>query len=200
MKRRMKNIFSSCILAVCIMISLVPMITYADPDTETVVIPEDAIYLSTSDDVLILAENCIDDSWSIGKTVVLENDIDMSDVVFRGIPTFGGTFYGQGYVISGLSAEYEASVVGFFRYTQSGAIVDDLHIEGAIQPSGTSTVVGGIVGVNAGTIQNCSFTGTVSGKEIVGGIAGLNKAVSLIENSTVKGEVFGNHYIGGIAG
>ena len=111
MKHKMKNVFSSCLLAVCMMISLVPMITYADPDTETVVIPEDAIYLSTADDVLTLAENCIDDNWSIGKTVVLENDIDMSDVVFRGIPTFGGTFYGQGYVISGLSAEYEASVV-----------------------------------------------------------------------------------------
>lgn len=193
------------VLTAFLMVSLVPVTVYAAPDTEEsdaeeIVIPEDAIYLSTADDILALAENCIDNDWSIGKTIVLANDIDMSGVEFKGIPTFGGTFYGQGHVISGLDTNYEASVVGFFRYTQSKAVIDDLHVEGMIQPEGTSTIVGGIVGENGGMIQNCSFTGTVSGKEIIGGIAGLNKASSLIENCTVNGKVYGNHYIGGIAG
>lgn len=193
------------VLTAFLMVSLVPVTVYAAPDTEEsdaeeIVIPEDAIYLSTADDILALAENCIDDDWSIGKTIVLANDIDMSGVEFKGIPTFGGTFYGQGHVISGLDTNYEASVVGFFRYTQSKAVIDDLHVEGMIQPEGTSTIVGGIVGENGGMIQNCSFTGTVSGKEIIGGIAGLNKASSLIENCTVNGKVYGNHYIGGIVG
>ncbi|MBR2045439.1 MAG: hypothetical protein IJ958_04820 [Agathobacter sp.] len=79
-----------CVLLIagCMTLSSIPLSTYADPtDTEVDAseifeIPEDAIYLSTPEDVLALAENCIDDVWSIGKFVVLNNDIDMTDVDF----------------------------------------------------------------------------------------------------------------------
>ncbi len=191
------------ILVAFLMVSLVPATVYAAPDTEEkeeVVFPEDAIYLSTVEDLLALAENCIDDDWSVGKTIVLQNDIDLSGVDFFGIPTFGGTFYGDGHKILGWTVEYKRSVVGFFRYTQSKAVVQDLHIDGNIHPKGSASIVGTIAGCNGGTIKNCSFTGEVSGKEIIGGIAGLNKTSSLIENCTVNGKVYGNHYIGGIAG
>lgn len=195
-----------CVLAMvgCMILSLMPVPAYAEPandeTVETVAIPEDAIYLSTAEDISALAENCIDDDWSIGKTVVLSNDIDMTGVEFYGIPTFSGTFLGQGYTIRGIYMEQSASVVGVFRYTQKTAVIDNLKIDATIQPEGTSLYVGGIVGSNAGTIKNCTFTGTVSGKEQIGGIAGLNKAASVIENCTVSGVVYGNHYIGGIAG
>ena len=208
MKHKMKNVFASFILMASLWISLVPVTVYAAPDTEedgteqeeTVVYPEDAVYLSTADDLSALAENCMDDDWSIGKTVVLQNDIDLTGMDFYGIPSFGGTFYGEGHTISGWSVKYERSVVGFFRYTQSKAVIDRLYIEGTIQPEGTSTVIGSIAGVNGGTICNCSFTGTLSGNEIVGGIAGLNKSSSIIENCTVSGKVYGDHYVGGIVG
>lgn len=196
MKHRIKKQFGSLLLMVCLLISLVPMTVYGEP----IVFPEDTVYLATAEDLLVLAENCMDDDWSIGKTVVLQNDIDLTGVEFYGIPTFGGTFYGEGHSIKGWTVEYNRSVVGFFRYIQSKGVIDNLHIEGTIQPEGTSTTVGGIAGVNGGTIQNCSFTGTVSGNEIIGGIAGLNKASSIIENCTVNGKVYGNHYIGGIVG
>lgn len=196
MKHKIKKQLSSILLMVCLLISLVPTTIYGEPAA----IPEDAIYLAAAEDLLALAENCIDDDWSIGKTVVLQNDIDLTGVEFYGIPTFGGNFYGEGHSIKGWSAKYNGSVVGFFRYVQSKAVIDNLHIEGTIQPEGTSTVVGGIAGTNGGTIQNCSFTGTLSGKEIIGGIAGLNKASSMIENCIVNGKVYGNHYVGGIAG
>lgn len=196
MKHKIKKQFSSLLLMVCLLISLVPTIVYGEPAE----FPEDTIYLATAEDLLALAEKCMDDDWSIGKTVVLQNDIDLTDVEFYGIPTFGGTFYGEGHSIKGWFVEYNRSVVGFFRYVQPKAVIDNLHIEGTIQPKGTSTTVGSIAGVNGGTIQNCSFTGTVSGNEIIGGIAGLNKASSIIENCTVNGKVYGNHYIGGIAG
>ncbi len=194
-----------CVIAIagCMTLSSMPLTAYAAPTDEEsndVEIPEDAIYLSSVEDLIVLAENCIDDDWSIGKTVVLQNDIDLSGVEFYGIPTFGGTFYGEGHTISGWSVKYNCSVVGFFRYIQSTAVIDDLHIKGTIQPVGTSTIVGSIAGMNGGTIQNCSFTGDVSGKEIIGGIAGLNKASSIIENCIVNGKVYGEHYIGGIAG
>lgn len=169
-------------------------------EAEEIVFPEDAIYLSNAEDIVVLAENCVFDTWSVGKTVVLNNDIDMSDVEFMGIPTFGGAFYGQGYTISGVYMEQDASVVGFFRYLQKDAVVDNLKIEAEIEPEGTSKIVGGFVGNNAGTIKNCVFTGSVNGKEQIGGIAGLNRAMGIIENCIVNGEVYGNHYIGGIVG
>lgn len=197
-----------CVIAITgsMLLSCMPLPYYAEPindEEQTVekpVIPEDAIYLSTAEDILDLAEKCMDDDWSIGKTIVLKNDIDMTGVSFYGIPTFGGIFLGQGYTIRGIIMEQNGSVVGVFRYTQKTAVIDNVKIEATIQPEGTSKMIGGIVGSNAGTIKNCVFTGTVSGKELIGGIAGLNKAASVIENCTTNGIIFGNHYIGGIAG
>lgn len=193
-------------------LSFAPMAVFANPTedseeiveevetAEEIVFPEDAIYLSNAEDIVALAENCVLNTWSIGKTVVLNNDIDMSDVEFEGIPTFGGCFYGQGYKISGVYMEQDASVVGFFRYLQKNAVVDNLILEAMVEPEGTSKIVGGFVGNNAGTIKNCVFIGTVNGKEEIGGIAGLNRTMGIIENCTVNGEVYGNHYIGGIVG
>ena len=66
-------------------------------------IPEDAVYLATAEDLLALAENCISDAWSRDQVFVLKNDIDLTGVPFTSIPTFGGTFLGQGFTISGLT-------------------------------------------------------------------------------------------------
>ena len=128
------------------------------------VVVEETIEISTPEDLQELAANCIDNDWSRNKKIVLKNDINVSAIEFYGIPTFGGKFEGQGYTISGLRFVQEGSVVGLFRYTQSTAEIEGLHVEGSVQPKGTSTVVGGIVGSNAGTIRNCTFSGLVSGK------------------------------------
>ena len=194
-KKMILKILSMTLVA-CV--SFAPISVFANPTEDTTEIveevveeqklyPEDAIILSTVEDILSLAENCVLDTWSVGKTVVLNNDIDMSGVAFEGIPTFGGTFLGQGYKITGLHMDHDASVVGFFRYLQKKAVVDNLHIEATVLPEGTSKIVGGIVGSNAGTIKNSTFSGEVSGKEQIGGIAGLNRAMGIIENCTSKG-------------
>ena len=191
-------------LAACLLLTGVPVIAFAtesEAETGEFVIPEDAIYLSNAEDILVLAENCISDAWSRDKVVVLKNDIDLSGVAFTSIPTFGGTFLGQGFTISGLHLTGEMNALGFFRYLQKTAVVADLHLEGTVQPGASGNVdIGGIVGVNSGTIKNCSFTGTVSGSEEVGGIAGRNKVSGIIEGCSVSGIVYGDHYIGGIAG
>ncbi len=193
-------------LAVCVTVSCISVPVYAEKTeeesvAEEIVMPEDAIYLSTAEDVLILAENCIEDSWSREKTIVLSNDIDMTGMEFEGIPTFGGTFYGQGFTISGIHMEQEMTAMGFFRYLQKKAVVDNLRIEAVVQSeTGKSYAVGGFAGVNNGTIQNCTFAGLVTGTEQIGGITGWNKTAGIIENCIVEGVVYGNHYIGGIAG
>lgn len=124
-KKQMIRIFS-IFLMVCIMVSLMPATFLADKTTQE--IPADAIHISTPEDLTALAENCQRNTWSVDKTVVLDNDIDVTEYEFSGIPTFGGTFLGQGFTIKGLEMTKEGSVLGFFRYLQETAVVDDLHL------------------------------------------------------------------------
>ncbi len=167
---------------------------------ENIEIPEDAIYISTEADLLALAENCRLDTWSLGKVVVLNQDIVLSSGDFQGIPTFGGTFLGQGHSIKGLCLTAENSVVGFFRYLQKSAAVLDLALEGEIIPEGSKSTVGAFAGENAGLLYNVSFHGTLAGSSIVGGIAGKNSDTGIIYQALAGGNISGTHFVGGIAG
>ena len=187
-------------------ISMLPVTILANPNGAgekvelELVVPEDAIQLSTPEDILLFAENCRVNTWSVGKTVVLNNDIDMSNVEFTGVPTFGGTFIGQGHTISGIQMSHKSSVVGFFRYLQKTAIIEGLTIKGNYVFEGRHSAIGGFVGKNAGSIYNCTFDGIVAGAEQIGGFAGVNEVTGLIENCTVSGTVYGNHFVGGFVG
>lgn len=201
----MRSLWAFMLIA-CLLLCCMPVTAFADESdeetkTEAFVIPEDAIYLSTPEDLLALAKNCISDAWSRDKVFVLKNDIDLTGVAYTSIPTFGGTFLGQGYTISGLRLTGEVTALGFFRYLQRSAVVENLHIQGIVQPFGSNNLdIGGLVGINSGIIKNCAFTGTVSGTERIGGIAGRNKVSGTIEGCSTSGVVYGDHYIGGIAG
>lgn len=147
-----------------------------------------------------LAENCRLDSYSQDLVVSLQSDLDLTGRDFAGIPIFCGRFEGNGHTIRGLNLNHDGSNQGFFRYLTESAMVNDLHLEGNLQPAGSGSEVGGFAGKNSGTIRNCSFTGTVAGKEYIGGIAGENTVTGMIENCRVSGSVFGGHFVGGIAG
>ena len=56
------------------------------------------IHIQTQEDLQELAENCRLDTWSQGKTVILDNDLTLDETAdeFLPIPTFGGTFEGNG--------------------------------------------------------------------------------------------------------
>ena len=189
-----------CVLAIagCMTLSSMPLTIYAEPtDTESdeieeienVEIIENATYLSTPEDILALAENCVDDTWSVDKVFVLKNDIDMSEVEFTGIPTFGGIFIGQGHCISGLHMEQDMTVMGFFRYLQKTAVVDHLTLEAIVESDGNNNQIGAFAGINKGKIQNCKLIGLVSGTEEIGGIVGWNKTSGTIVNCEVEGVV-----------
>ena len=89
---------------------------------------------------------------------------------------------------------------GLFRYIQPTGSVRDLHVSGSISPADRKNVLGGLAGKNQGTITMCSFSGTVSGLDSIGGIAGINEAQGEIINCAFSGSVTGEHYVGGIAG
>lgn len=158
------------------------------------------VSIRRAEELVELSRKCSLDTWSQGKTVVLEADIDLRGVEFSPIPTFGGTFQGNGHTISGLSLADGASYQGLFRYVQKGAVVRDLHVAGTVTAAGEQACLGGIAGSNEGTILACSFRGTVKGKSQVGGIAGINESTGSIYGCTVVGPVTGEKNTGGIAG
>ena len=159
-----------------------------------------AIEISTEEDLRNLAENCVLDSWSRDKKVILQNDIVLSMASEFSIPTFAGIFDGGGYTISNVKLTGNGSTVGLFRYVQEGAKIRNLTVTGEVSPSGSQDQVGGIVGVNYGSIENCNFAGNVIGDTNVGGIAGVNAESGEIRRCTSSGNVIGNHSAGGIVG
>ncbi|MDO4332441.1 MAG: hypothetical protein Q4C58_07085 [Eubacteriales bacterium] len=161
---------------------------------------ESIVKILTVADLESLAQQCTLDQWSVGKFVVLEADLDLTDSDFECIPTFGGTFDGNGHTISGFSMTGSGDVNGFFRYVQESGTVKNLSVSGEVAPEGHRDMTGGLVGNNKGMLNNCSFTGTVKGKNRAGGIAGINEAQGKIYNCSFEGDLTGEHYAGGIVG
>ena len=158
------------------------------------------VEISTEEDLRRLAENCVLDSWSRGIKVVLQNDIVLSMESEFSIPTFAGIFDGNGFKISNVKLTGNGSAVGLFRYVQEDAKVRNLTVSGEISPSGSQDQVGGIVGVNYGSIENCKFSGNVIGDNEVGGIVGVNEETGEIRRCESSANVIGNHSAGGIVG
>ena len=161
---------------------------------------QDTIHISSVEDLLKLSEACKYDAYSRDKTVVLDGDLDLTETDYVPIPTFGGTFDGQGHTISGLSLDGDGAHMGLFRYVQEGGTVKNLTVTGNVDSAGTMSEIGAIVGTNMGTITGCTFSGTISGASNVGGIAGTNEATGMIYNCKTEGYVAGDHYVGGTVG
>ncbi len=160
----------------------------------------DTVYIGSVSDLEYLAEKCVQDVWSQGVTVRLTTDLDLTGSDFACIPLFRGSFDGQGHTISGFSVTGSGSRQGLFRQVLADGVVENLCLTGIILPDGTRQDVGGIAGINYGTIRHCSFSGTVGGTRAVGGIAGLNQTAGQILDCFVEGKISGEHRTGGIAG
>ena len=156
------------------------------------------IHIYSADDLVQLSKSCKLDTYSQGKTVYLDNDVDLSGSDFVPIPTFGGMFEGQGHTVSGLELSGDASHMGLFRYVQAVGTVRDLKITGNIDAAGTLNEIGAVVGTNYGTISGCSFNGTISGENNVGGIAGSQ--TGYIEGCVNYGTIYARKEGGGIVG
>ena len=107
---------------------------------------------------------------------------------------FAGTFDGCGHTISGLNVQGSTVNQGLFAAINK-ATIRNLNVSGTVS-CGTKNYIGGIVGkVQAGTIENCSFSGSVTGG-YTGGIAGgLNS-----NNVTISGCVNAADVTGTTAG
>ncbi|MGN1154533.1 MAG: GLUG motif-containing protein, partial [Candidatus Gastranaerophilaceae bacterium] len=117
-----------------------------------------------------------------GVTIILGADINMSGINWTGISDFGGTFDGNGYVISNLTGTQ-----GLFNNTKSGANIKNVGLENVNIT--TSSNVGGIAGNNYATIENCYVTGTITQNGTpygTGGIVGNNNGAITDCNATIN--------------
>ena len=133
--------------------------------------------------------------------IILDNDIDLSDIDWTPIGTesrpYTGTFDGNNKTIRGLEINQSGTDnVGLIGYLGSEGKVQNVVLAN-ISVSGAN-YVGGIAGQTYGTVENCSVNGTVTGQNQTGGIVGRN--FSTISGCSAEGTVTGNTNVGGISG
>ncbi|MBS3817402.1 MAG: hypothetical protein KGY76_07565 [Candidatus Thermoplasmatota archaeon] len=116
---------------------------------------------------------------------------------------FTGSLDGQGYDIDGLwinRSRYHC--IGLFGEMNESASVKDVSIVDADVSGGG--YVGGLVGVNRGTVMNSYATGNVSGAGQVGGLVGFNSDVEwasgMVSDSYATGDVSGYENVGALVG
>lgn len=154
----------------------------------------------TVEDLQKFSGQCHVDTWSADKEVHLMADLNLDGVELEPISVFNGFFYGESHTISGFTYEGAGYVTGLFRYIGHAGEIRDLRLEAEISSNDEKECVGGLVGVNYGTIRNCTFAGKVDGKNITGGIVGINESTGLISDSMVMGRITGYYATGGVAG
>jgi hypothetical protein len=114
-----------------------------------------------------------------------------------GNPPFTGTFNGQGYEIRDLFINLPGKgYVGLFSVVGEGGRIENT---GVVNVDVTSTAyIGGLVGLNKGTVSNSYSTGSLSGVSWVGGLVGQNGGT--VSNSYSTGSVTSDSGAGGLVG
>jgi hypothetical protein len=112
--------------------------------------------------------------------------------------TFTGTFDGQEYEIRDLfSNRPDENYVGLFGIVYTGGGIEDIGVVN-VTVTGNSSV-GGLVGVNMGTVSNSYSSSNVNGGSAeVGGLVGGNAGT--VSNSYSSGSVTGQGHVGGLVG
>ena len=155
---------------------------------------------------LVNGENGNPAAWA----VLMENiDLEGSEakpwtpIGTRFSNSYSGNFDGNGKTISGLYIVSSDNNQGLFGYLSGTGTVQNLSVSGSVSVSHGEDV-GGVVGYNRGSVENCYNTGEVSGNRYVGGVVGDNYG-GRVENCYNTGTVSdpdsgtGNR-VGGVVG
>ena len=147
----------------------------------------------------------IRDAWDLGTVWFkplahyrLEASLDLSGTEWSAaiVPSFGGMFDGNGYVISNLQIQGGGDL-GLFGQLDPGAYVSNLTLE-AVDVSGTGDNIGVLSGYSRGSITSCYIFGSVEGNDGVGGLVGSNEGRITMSNSSAV--VKGKENVGGLVG
>ena len=192
--KKMTKRFLSVILAALTVVTIIPVSAFA---------ADDALTVSSADELRQLSEAVAGGDSYAGKTVVLTADIDLGGESSPWSPigsssaSFAGTFDGGHHVVSGLYIA-SGSSVGLFGDVNGGEI-RGLTVRGEV--SGSSNVAGIVGKLTAGTVTECGNEASVSGSMIVGGVVGSVNGTCTVSRSYNSGAVSGTTgYIGGVTG
>ena len=110
---------------------------------------------------------------------------------------FTGTFDGQGFEIGDMFVgRLDTGHVGLFGFVGETGVIKNAGVVNAYVVG--DWCVGGLVGINWGSVINSYSDGTVSGSDQVGGLAGGNGGS--VSNSYSMGIVSGDRHAGGLVG
>ena len=117
-----------------------------------------------------------------------------------GVEEYDAIFNGNGHTISSLFIrQMRLTSAGLFGSVGSrSGIVRDLNLRG-VRVEGINGA-GALVGDNGGRIIGCFADGTVTGREDVGGLVGLNRPRGVVRASGFEGRVWGWRKVGGLIG
>ena len=150
------------------------------------------IIINNTDDWNTFCNNLLDPAWNnfSGKTVKLAADISAPRMAGTSEHAFGGTFDGQGHIITAFISDTQNEGTALFSYIK-GATIKNLNVAGTINGA---LHAGAIVGFAQGTnsLWNCKATATVSGGTHIGGlVANAKNSNTTIDNCLFSGQLTG---------
>ena len=185
-------------------------------------------HITTAAQLAGLAQLVNDKTASVkfeGKTIYLDNDIDLSGYQWVAIGNgnnnrqhFAGTFDGQYHKIMNLYHHYTGEDLtqnGLFGVISSGGTVKNLMVVDADIVSNDGSLVAGILAdwVNDGTVENCYTSGKIennNGNKLLGGLIGQCTAgtqvkgcgsdANVISTKTDNPSFWGGDTVGGLIG
>ena len=159
-------------------------------------------------------ENFDDTYFELGADIAYEYTSDWDDTNseennFTAIGSlnycaFLGVFDGKGHAISGIRIYSNEGKQGLFGVTYN-AVIRNITLTDTRITTVNEANVGGIVGVNQGTVENCHVTNTVNIHNVpvqVGGIVGLNTTDAIVRGctSSVRLTIDNENYHGSYGG
>lgn len=192
MKTLYKRLCAALLALLIALTAALPALGESTPDSAG------ALVLTSVEDLLALQTRCIVDTDTQNLTVRLDADLDLTGRDFTGLPVFSGHFDGQGHTITGLALG-GGSVQGFFRYLESTAVVENLHLEGTAGNT-DAQILGLLAGENRGLVRNCSAAGQVTAAGEAGGLVGRNEAGGQLVSCRSQAAVQADRMAGGLAG
>lgn len=163
------------------------------------------MYISSAEELSELAKRCSMDSYSKGKTVVINSDIDFSGREFLTIAYWDGMLDGGGHTISGIKKELVDSENGFIGIVGENGTVKNLNVKAEFSSKNEKSKTNASKIINkikndapsavSDAIERLSDGDGVSS---VGGIAGRNKG--MINGCSFEGSIKISSEAGGICG
>jgi hypothetical protein len=161
----------------CFLLTFSPAIASAGTYSGGLGEPNDPFRISTPEDLNDIGNH--EDDWD--KHFILDGDVNLASytgVQFNLIggpydDCFAGVFDGNDHTIANFTfTSPDSNFVGLFVSTCDECVIRNLRLQN-VRISGND-IVGGLVGVNRGTISRCYGAGSVSGNQIVGGVVGVS--------------------------